>query len=95
MILQVNGIDREVDDAYADDVLLWALRDGLGLTGELTGHQMDCARWPEHRRRIAEVLATRSRDEWAEKFAGTDACLPPVLGLGEAPVHPHLAGLGN
>ncbi len=38
---------------------------------------------------IAAVIATRSRDEWAAHFSGTDACVAPVLDLGEAPVHPH------
>ena len=38
---------------------------------------------------IAAVIATRSRDHWAAHFAGTDACVAPVLDLGEAPVHPH------
>ncbi len=38
---------------------------------------------------IAAVVATRSRDDWARHFAGTDACVAPVLDLGEAPVHPH------
>lgn len=38
---------------------------------------------------IAAVLASRTRDEWAAHFAGTDACVAPVLDLEEAPVHPH------
>jgi alpha-methylacyl-CoA racemase len=41
------------------------------------------------REEIAAVIATRSRDQWAAHFAGTDACVAPVLDLGEAPVHPH------
>ena len=41
------------------------------------------------RDQIAAVLATRGRDDWARHFAGTDACVSPVLDLGEAPVHPH------
>jgi alpha-methylacyl-CoA racemase len=72
-----------------------ALLEGLGLTGQLPGHQMDRAHWPEHRRRIGDVLATRTRDEWAGHFAGTDACLTPVLSLAEAPAHPHLAARGT
>jgi alpha-methylacyl-CoA racemase len=35
------------------------------------------------------VFRTRTRDEWAERFAGTDACVAPVLSLTEAPRHPH------
>lgn len=41
------------------------------------------------REEIAAVVATRRRDEWDSHFSGTDACVAPVLDLGEAPVHPH------
>ena len=65
---------------------------GLGLAdAELPG-QWDRASWPGMRERFAEIFARRPRDEWAEVFAGTDACVTPVLSLGEAPQHPHLAG---
>jgi alpha-methylacyl-CoA racemase len=72
-----------------------ALVDGLGLTGSLPGAQYDAAHWPEHRRRFAEAFASRTRDEWAAAFEGTDACVTPVLGLREAPAHPHLAARGT
>jgi alpha-methylacyl-CoA racemase len=66
-----------------------ALLDGLGLAdAELPG-QHDRSRWPELRAQLAAVFARRTRDEWAEVFAGTDACVAPVLGLSEAPGHPH------
>ena len=38
---------------------------------------------------VAAVIASRSRDEWVAHFSGTDACVAPVLDLGEAPIHPH------
>ena len=41
------------------------------------------------RDQITAVIGSRSRDQWAAHFAGTDACVAPVLDLGEAPVHPH------
>ena len=44
------------------------------------------------RERFAAVFATRTRDEWEQVFAGTDACVSPVLSLAEAPVHPHARG---
>jgi len=72
-----------------------ALIEGLGLTGALPGGQYDVAHWPEHRRAIGEVLATRTRDEWTAVFEGTDACLTPVMSLAEAPAHPHLAARGT
>jgi alpha-methylacyl-CoA racemase len=40
---------------------------------------------------LAGVFATRTRDDWARLFEPTDACVAPVLTLGEAPEHPHNA----
>ena len=51
--------------------------------------QHDRALWPDQKARLAELFATRTRDEWVEAFAGTDACVAPVLDLSEAPTHPH------
>jgi len=72
-----------------------AFVDGLGLSEGLPGAQYDVAHWPEHRRRFAEAFRTKPRDEWAALFEGTDACVTPVLGLTEAPGHPHLAARGT
>jgi alpha-methylacyl-CoA racemase len=66
-----------------------ALLDGLGLAGAGLPAQHDRAGWPELRRQFAAAFASRSRDEWEQVFAGTDACVAPVLGLGEAAGHPH------
>ena len=57
--------------------------------------QNDVAQWPELRRRVAEVLATRTRDEWAAVFEPLDACVTPVLSLGEAAQHPHMTARGT
>jgi alpha-methylacyl-CoA racemase len=51
--------------------------------------QYDEQAWPELRERIAEVIAGRTRDAWAETFAGTDSCVSPVLGFDEAAADPH------
>jgi alpha-methylacyl-CoA racemase len=45
---------------------------------------LDAARQGELRERLSAIFATRSRDEWAAHFAGTDACVTPVLDLAEA-----------
>ncbi|MGY1680955.1 CaiB/BaiF CoA transferase family protein [Geodermatophilus sp. SYSU D01176] len=68
---------------------------GLGIDAGEYGGQLDVARWPEQRARVAAAFAGRTRDEWADAFAGTDACVTPVLGLTEAPSHPHLAARGT
>ena len=57
--------------------------------------QADVARWPELRSRLAEVFLTRTGDEWAALFEGRPACVTPVLHLGEAAAHPHLAARGS
>ena len=49
----------------------------------------DPARWPELRHRIAAQFAQRSREDWTTIFAGSDACVAPVLSLAEAKDHPH------
>ena len=38
---------------------------------------------------IAAAVLRRPRDEWASLFAGSDACVAPVLSMAEAPDHPH------
>ncbi|MFB9836345.1 CaiB/BaiF CoA transferase family protein [Actinoallomurus acaciae] len=66
-----------------------ALLHGLGLEGEDLPGQLENDRWPQLRARFTEVFKTRTRAEWTEIFDGTDACVAPVMGLGEAPNHPH------
>jgi alpha-methylacyl-CoA racemase len=51
--------------------------------------------WPAIRAELARIFATRTRDEWAAVFDGTDACVSPVLSFGEAPHHPHIAERGT
>ena len=61
-----------------------ALLDGLAIeSGDLPA-QYDRSGWPQIRERIGEVFRTRTRDEWAETFAGTDACVAPVNTFSEA-----------
>jgi alpha-methylacyl-CoA racemase len=67
-----------------------ALLHGLGLEGEDLPGQHEQDRWPELRARFTEVFKTRTRAEWTKIFDGTDACVAPVMSLGEAPEHPHV-----
>jgi alpha-methylacyl-CoA racemase len=57
--------------------------------------QHDRSTWPRLRELLREQFAQRTRDEWASVFEGTDACVAPVLSLGEASSHPHLAARGS
>jgi alpha-methylacyl-CoA racemase len=64
---------------------------GLGLGSEPLPAQYDQSGWPVLRERFSEVFHSRSRDEWADVFAGRDACVTPVLALEEVPRDPHIA----
>lgn len=66
-----------------------ALLHGLGLAEAGLPDQHDRAGWPVLRKRFAETFASRTRADWEHVFAGTDACVAPVLNLAEAPRHPH------
>jgi alpha-methylacyl-CoA racemase len=55
----------------------------------------DKANWPEIRERLGAIFKTRTRDEWAAEFEGTDACVSPVLSAAEAPGHPHNRARGT
>ena len=65
-----------------------ALLAGLGLT-EAPARD-DPQNWPELRALFSARFKDRTRDEWAVAFAGTDACVEPVLSLHEAAADPHL-----
>ncbi len=51
--------------------------------------------WPATREAFTAAFLTRTRDQWAELFAGTDACVTPVLSLAEAPDGAHLVARGT
>jgi alpha-methylacyl-CoA racemase len=67
----------------------------LGLNPADLPRQHDRNGWPELKRRFAEAIAARTRDEWEQIFAGSDACVAPVLSLAEVAHHPHNAARGT
>ena len=66
-----------------------ALRRVLGLNDPLWDRQLDPSAWPAMRDGLATVFRTRSRDAWVAAFAGSEACVAPVLDFDEATTHPH------
>ncbi len=68
---------------------------GAGVDVDDIPDRNDPANWPLLRKRLAETFATRTRDEWATVFEGSDACVAPVLSRTEAAAHPHLAARGT
>ena len=63
---------------------------GLGLSADEVPTQLDIASYERMREIFAERFAGRTRDEWTQIFAGTDACVTPVLTWSEAATNAHL-----
>ena len=63
---------------------------GLGLSADALPAQMDRSGFPAMHSLFAERFASKTRDQWVEIFAGTDACVTPVLTWSEAACSEHL-----
>ncbi|MFR9805565.1 CaiB/BaiF CoA transferase family protein [Pseudonocardia sp. RS010] len=53
--------------------------------------QWDRERWPEMKKVVAAAFRTRTRAEWTTVFDALDACVTPVLTMGEAADDAHLS----
>ncbi len=51
--------------------------------------QYDREGWPDITDRLSTEFGARTRDHWEQVFAGSDACVSPVLSLTESAGHPH------
>lgn len=58
-------------------------------------HQFDVSQWPQLRQTFADLIATKTRDQWDDLFRDTDACVSGVLSMTEAAAHPHLVARGT
>jgi alpha-methylacyl-CoA racemase len=67
-----------------------AMLAGVGLDAADLPDQNDRSRWPELRAILTDAFAAHDRDHWAKVFAGTDACVTPVLAFGEVQTEPHI-----
>jgi alpha-methylacyl-CoA racemase len=61
----------------------------LALDARFIDAQYDDKLWPQMREEIAAKFRQKTRYQWAEIFAGSDACVSPVLSFAEAKQHPH------
>jgi alpha-methylacyl-CoA racemase len=67
------------------DVLL----EKLAITDPAFKDQMNRAQWLELKQRLAAIFRSKTRDEWARIFEGSDACFAPILDWDETPHHHH------
>jgi alpha-methylacyl-CoA racemase len=72
-----------------------ALLEKTGVSDPEFGGQMDRARWPALKAKLAAVFKAKTRDEWDSIMLGSDVCYAPVLSLSEAPMHPHNTARGT
>ncbi len=84
--MAVGAIERQF---YAE------LLQGLELDPADLPAQNDAKAWPEVRKVFTERFLSKTRDEWAAIFDGTDACVSPVLTFAEAPDNAHIAARGS
>ncbi len=61
----------------------------LGLARDALPDRHERANWPHLRAVFSDAFRSKTRDQWAHIFEGTDACASPVLTLAEAPHHVH------
>ncbi|MER7571158.1 CaiB/BaiF CoA-transferase family protein [Streptomyces sp. NPDC126514] len=83
--MAVGALEPQFYDAFLDL---------LGLEGYADARR-DWTRWGDLRVAVTARFRTRTRSEWTAVFAGSDACVAPVLSLTEAPHDPHLAARGT
>jgi alpha-methylacyl-CoA racemase len=62
----------------------------LGLDAAEYAPHLERRNWTRLRAALGEKFRTRTRDEWAQVFEGSDSCVSAVLDWSEAPGHPHL-----
>jgi alpha-methylacyl-CoA racemase len=60
-----------------------------GLDEDWMQRRENPAHWPALHKELAAVFRSRSQQEWCDTFAGSDACVTPVLDYTTAPLHPH------
>ncbi|UVF80742.1 CoA transferase [Gordonia mangrovi] len=63
---------------------------GLGLDAQDLPDRFDRENWASLYETFAESFRSRTRDEWADIFAQSDACVTPVLTFAETASHEHI-----
>jgi alpha-methylacyl-CoA racemase len=71
------------------------LMSALGLSADDARQRFERSTWAQRKAEVAAAFRTRTRAEWCAALEGTDACFAPVLGLAEAPHHPHNVARGT
>lgn len=76
--------------AALEDAFFLELLHVLQIDPDLGYDRLDPANWAHLRTLLGNVFRQRTRDEWSRIARDSDACIAPVLNLGEAPRDDHL-----
>jgi alpha-methylacyl-CoA racemase len=85
---------RYVAVGALEDRFWHAVLAGLGMSPAEFPDRFDPASWPPIHDRFTAAFLSRPRDEWVEHFAGTEACVSPVLTFEEARSNEHIRARG-
>ena len=66
----------------------------LGLPPEAFADRLDPGSWPRQKALLRTAFAARTVAQCRDLLEGSDACFAPVLPLGAAAAHPHMAARG-
>lgn len=61
----------------------------VGLPETFIQDQNNPKKWPELKIALIQAFKSKTRDEWAAIFEGSDACVAGIYDIKEAPRHPH------
>lgn len=71
------------------------LLEKIGIDPKSLAPQMSRDNWKPAKAVLAARFKTRTREEWTALLQATDACVSPVLGFHDAPLHPHMKARGT
>ena len=71
------------------------LLDTLGIDAESKGVGQAKEDWQKMRKRLQQIFLREPQSHWCELMEGTDICFAPVLGMADAPAHPHNEARGT
>ena len=89
-----SGLGEATARALAAQGVKVAVFDRDAEKGEKVGRQRGQFD-PGLRDELTALFRQRPRDHWCALLEGTDGCFAPVLSMGEAPRHPHIAARGT
>lgn len=69
--------------------------DLIGIDSGWKDRQQDVTSWSDMRATIARQFSSEPREHWTDVFAGSDACVAPVMSMAEATEHPHARARGT